>query len=139
MMDNRQFTYSSLRGLNKMQAESYSMFWRINCARWVLWEPSGLENRCVGLETQMIEVKNRGEWVITRDILKSKHSLNDRQIKVLDYLFEKEKLTIQEYEEICPGVTRRSLQRDLKDLLEKGLIEGEGATHHQKYRLKIEL
>ncbi len=98
-----------------------------------------LEYYCVGLETQMIEVKNRGAWVIKRDILKSKHSLNDRQIKVLDYLLEKGNLTIQDYEEICPGVTRRSLQRDLKDLLEKGLIEGEGATHHQKYRLKIEL
>ena len=98
-----------------------------------------LEYYCVGLETQMIEVKNRGAWVIKRDILKNKHALNDRQIKVLDYLLEKENLTIQDYEEICPGVTRRSLQRDLKDLLEKGLIEGEGATHHQKYRLKIEL
>ena len=98
-----------------------------------------LEYYCVGLETQMIEVKNRGEWVIKRDILRNKHGLNDRQIKVLDYLLEKEKLTIQDYEDICPGVTRRSLQRDLKDLLEKGLIEGEGATHHQKYRLKTEL
>ena len=98
-----------------------------------------LEYYCVGLETQMIEVKNRGEWGIKRDILRNKHGLNDRQIKVMDYLLEREKLTIQDYEEICPGVTRRSLQRDLKVLLEKGLIEGEGATHHQKYQLKTEL
>ena len=69
-----------------------------------------LEYYCVGLKTQMIEVKNRGEWIIKRDILRSKHALNDRQIKVMDHLLEKGKLTSQECGDICPGVIRRSLQ-----------------------------
>ena len=32
-----------------------------------------------GLETQMIEVKQRGEQVIRRDVLVQKHGLNKRQ------------------------------------------------------------
>jgi len=88
-----------------------------------------------GLETQMIEVKERGEQVIHRDILIQKHSLNKRQGKALGFLLEHKKLTIQDYEKLCRNVNRRSLQRDLKGMLDKEIISSEGATHHQEYRL----
>ncbi len=88
-----------------------------------------------GLETQMIEVKERGEQVIRRDVLVQKHSLNERQSKALGYLLQNGKLTIQDFESICPDVNRRSLQRDLKGMLDKELICSEGATHHQEYKL----
>jgi Fic family protein len=88
-----------------------------------------------GLEAQMIEVKERGEQVIKRDVLVQKHSLNERQSKALGYLLQNEKLTIQDFEYICPDVNRRSLQRDLKGMLDKQLISSEGATHHQEYKL----
>lgn len=88
-----------------------------------------------GLETQMIEVKERGEQVIKRDVLVQKHSLNERQSKALGYLLQNEKLTIQDFENICPDVNRRSLQRDLKGMLDKQLISSEGATHRQEYKL----
>ncbi|MCK5913722.1 MAG: Fic family protein, partial [Desulfuromusa sp.] len=82
-----------------------------------------------GLETQMIEVKERGEQVIRRDVLVQKHSLNDRQSKALTYLLEHNKLTIQDFEKLCPNVNRRSLQRDIKGMLDKELISSGGATH----------
>lgn len=88
-----------------------------------------------GLETQMIEVKERGEQVIRRDVLVQKHSLNERQSKALGYLLQNDKLTIQDFESLCPDVNRRSLQRDLKGMLDKQLISSEGATHHQEYKL----
>lgn len=88
-----------------------------------------------GLETQMIEVKERGEQVIKRDVLVQKHGLNERQSKALGFLLENGKLTIQDFEGICPDVNRRSLQRDLKAMLDKQLITSEGATHHQEYKL----
>jgi Fic family protein len=88
-----------------------------------------------GLETQMIEVKERGEQVIKRDVMVQKHSLNERQAKALGYLLQNEKLTIQDFESLCPDVNRRSLQRDLKGILDKQLISSEGATHHQEYKL----
>ncbi|MDB4264645.1 hypothetical protein N9893_01125 [bacterium] len=37
-----------------------------------------------GLETQMIEVKDRGEQVIRRDVLVKKHGLNERQGKAIE-------------------------------------------------------
>ncbi len=83
-----------------------------------------------GLETQMIEVRERGEQVIRRDVLVQQHGLNGRQGKALGHLIQYGKLTIQDFEVICPAVNRRSLQRDLKGMLEKGVVAevGAGAT-----------
>ncbi|MHC4872748.1 MAG: Fic family protein [Planctomycetota bacterium] len=75
-----------------------------------------------GLETQMIEIKNRGEQIIKRDILVQKYNLNERQSKALNFLIEREKITIQEFEKLYPDINRRSLQRDIKVLLDKHLI-----------------
>ena len=43
----------------------------------------------IGLQTQMVEIKERGEQVIRRDVLVQKHSLNERQAKALDLLMKK--------------------------------------------------
>ena len=90
-----------------------------------------------GLETQMIEVKERGEQVIRRDVLARKHNLNERQTQAVEYLLRHERLSIQDYEVLCPSVNRRSLQRDLKILIEKELIDSEGATNqcHRRFLL----
>ncbi len=90
-----------------------------------------------GLETQMIEVKERGEQVIRRDILTQKHSLNERQTKAIEYILQHDRLTIQNYEGLCPEVNRRSLQRDLKVMIEKELIGSEGATNQLAYFLRV--
>jgi Fic family protein len=89
-----------------------------------------------GLETQMIEVKARGEQVIRRDVLTQKHLLNERQTKAIEYLLQHERLTIQNYEGLCPEVNRRTLQRDLKTMIKKELIASEGATNQLVYRLR---
>ncbi len=89
-----------------------------------------------GLETQMVEVKKRGEQVIRRDVLVQKHGLNERQGKALEYLMQNGRLTIQDFERLCPEVNRRSLQRDLKGLLEKELVVSEGATNQLVYFLR---
>ena len=90
-----------------------------------------------GLETQMIEVKERGEQVIRRDVLTQKYNLNERQTKAIEYILQYNRLTIQNYEVLCPEVNRRSLQRDLKIMIEKGLIATEGATNQLVYFLKV--
>ena len=90
-----------------------------------------------GLETQMIEVKERGEQVIRRDVLVQKYSLNERQGKALGFLLENKKLTIQDFEGLCPDVNRRSLQRDLKGMLDKELVKSEGATNQLVYVLRV--
>lgn len=96
---------------------------------------SWLEFFARGLATQLDEVKAHGERVIRADLLIRQYSLNDRQAVAIEYLFEHSRLTISELELLCPATTRRSLQRDMKDLLAKRLIEesGTSATDPNRY------
>ena len=89
-----------------------------------------LEYFVAGLSTQLTEIKELGQQAIRRDILAQKYNLNERQGKALAHLLQHDKLTIQDLESICPETNRRSLQRDLKGMAEKGLIMeiGSGAT-----------
>ncbi|MDA3791385.1 MAG: Fic family protein [Desulfobacula sp.] len=96
-----------------------------------------LEYFITGLQTQMVEVKERGEQVIRRDVLTQKHNLNERQTKAIEYLLQFGRLTIQDYEVLCPEVNRRSLQRDLKIMIEKELLDAEGATNQLVYLVRI--
>ena len=60
-----------------------------------------------------------------------------RHALLLPSFIEKlQKLTIQEYEKLCPDVKRRSLQRDLKRMLDKELLTSEGATNQLNYILR---
>jgi hypothetical protein len=88
------------------------------------------------LEKQMIEVRGRGEQVIRRDLLIKQHGLNERQAKALGFLIQRGKLTIQDFEALCPEVNRRSLQRDLKGMLDEQLIRAEGATNQLVYQFE---
>lgn len=100
---------------------------------------SWLEYFVTGLETQMAEVRDRSEQIIRRDILVKQHGLNERQSKALGHILQHGKLSIQEFESLCPTVNRRSLQRDLKGMLDKHLITeiGAGATDPTRhYRLE---
>ncbi|HKL21083.1 MAG TPA: Fic family protein, partial [Tichowtungia sp.] len=83
-----------------------------------------------GLATQLIEVKDRGEKIIRADLAVRRFGLNGRQSEALKFLAAHRKLTLQDFEKLCPEVNRRTLQRDLKDLLEKKLIceVGAGST-----------
>ena len=84
----------------------------------------------------MIEVRDRGEQVIRRDVLAKEHNLSDRQAKAIGYILEQGNLTIQDFERLCPDVNRRSLQRDLKAMVDLGLLTSEGATNKLVYRLQ---
>ena len=58
------------------------------------------------------------------------------QAKVLGYVMEHGALTIGACEALCPDINRRSLQRDLKGMLDKGVLVAEGATNRLQYRLR---
>jgi Fic family protein len=94
-----------------------------------------LEYFVEGLTTQLTEVKARGEQVIRKDVLVKEHRLSDRQAKALGHILEHGSLTIQEFEGLCPEVNRRTLQRDLKAMVDRGLVVTEGETHHLLYKL----
>jgi hypothetical protein len=79
-------------------------------------------------------VRERGELAIRRDVLIKEHGLSDRQAKALGHILEHGSLTIQEFEHLFPEVNRRSLQRDLKKMVDIGLLVTEGETHLLLYR-----
>ncbi len=94
-----------------------------------------LEYFTEGLATQMREVQERGEQAIRRDVLAQEHRLSDRQKIALGYALEHGGVTIRDFEELCPDVSRRTLQRELKSMMDKGILVREGATNLLYYRL----
>ncbi len=95
-----------------------------------------LEYYVDGLTAQLSEVRQRGEQAIRRDVLVKDHRLSARQAKALTHIIEHGTLTIQNFENLCPNVNRRSLQRDLKAMMDMGVLTSEGATNNIVYRLK---
>jgi Fic family protein len=89
-----------------------------------------------GLTTQLAEIRERGEQAIRRDVLIKEHRLSDRQAKALGHILEHGSLTIQDFEHLFSEVNRRSLQRDLKAMVDMGLLVSEGATNKLVYRMK---
>ncbi len=87
-----------------------------------------------GLATQLAEVKRRGEQAIRRDLLVGQHGLTARQALVLGHVLDHGRITIGELEGLCPDTPRRTLQRDLKALADKGLLVRSGNTSRQEYR-----
>jgi len=90
-----------------------------------------------GLATQMKEVTDRGKRIIRRDAIAQKYGLTARQALAVGYLLENPVLRIEDYEKLCPGTNKRTLQRDLKTLFQKGLLKAEGSARAIRYRLKI--
>lgn len=96
-----------------------------------------LEYFTEGLATQMHEVQERGERVIRRDVILAKArkaGVKDRQLSVLAFLLNQGKGTIAECEKALGG-NRRTLQRDLNLLLDKGFVGkvGTAPTDPTKY------
>jgi Fic family protein len=89
-----------------------------------------------GLATQLGEVKARGQRAIRRDILVNTHRLNERQAVAVEHLLQAGQLDIRTFESLCPGVVRRTLQRDVAGMEAKGLVRAEGGTNNLVYRLR---
>lgn len=63
------------------------------------------------------------------------HNLSSRQQKIVEFLKYKDKAQVWEFKRILPEVTKRTLRRDLDDLLQKGLVAREGEWNAIFYRL----
>lgn len=92
-----------------------------------------------GLATQLAEVKARGEIAIRSDVIAKTHGLNVRQAEALDQLFSRGRLTLADLEALFPDTNRRTLQRDLKVMLDKGLLReaGAGPTDPNRHYLAV--
>ncbi len=67
------------------------------------------------------------------DILGQKHHLSEREKIALECASGAEGLSIKKYQELCPETSKRTLQRELKHLLDIGLLRAEGITVDRRY------
>ena len=86
-----------------------------------------------GLATQLAEVKQRGELAIRQDVLTRRHDLTNRQSRALSYALQHGRLTIAELQGLFAETSRRTLQRDLRVLVEKGLLLQRKRTNRLEY------
>jgi ATP-dependent DNA helicase RecG len=63
-------------------------------------------------------------------------SMNERQLKALNYVHEQGSITNREYQSLCPNVSSETLRLDLKDLVERGVLLRIGAKKGTYYILK---
>ncbi|MGL4944221.1 MAG: Fic family protein [Thermoguttaceae bacterium] len=87
-----------------------------------------LEYFTQGLATQMREVTHLGQRAIRRDVLAKQFQLNERQSAAVALMVEHGKVTMSELAAEFPTTSRRTLQRDLKLLVEKGVCEESAAA-----------
>ena len=95
-----------------------------------------LEYFVEGLATQLSEVTDRGKKAMKADLIARQHELSERQGKVLRFLFDHDEMHIRDMEALCPGVNRRTLQRDLQQMEDIGLVGRKGAARQSLYFLK---
>jgi Fic family protein len=81
-----------------------------------------LEYFITGLETQLQEVRARGEQAIRADVIAAAKKLNARQTSLVAAFIERSQLTLADCEKVLPDIARRTVQRDLKHLVAAGLI-----------------
>ena len=78
-----------------------------------------------GLRSQMEEIQEKGKQLIKQDaaLQKIKKSvLNTRQEKAIKYLLKNGTISVNEYQSVASCI-RRTAQRDLGNLIEKGVIK----------------
>jgi ATP-dependent DNA helicase RecG len=63
-------------------------------------------------------------------------SMNERQLKALNYVREQGSITNREYQALCPTVSSETLRLDLKDLVERDILLRIGAKRGTYYILK---
>ena len=89
-----------------------------------------------GLATQMRETVERGKQAMRTDLIVRRHELNERQAKALRFLLDHDEMRLQDLEDLCSKVNRRTLQRDLQKMVKLDIIDRKGAARQVHYALK---
>lgn len=118
---NRQAFYRALQSVRESE---------MDMTRW-------LEYFVEGLTAQLSEVRKWGEEALRIEAMILRHSLSERQAKALGYLLVHGSMRINDFEKLYPEINRRTLQRDLKDMVQIGVLASEGATNKLIYRMAL--
>ena len=99
-----------------------------------------LEYFCYGLALEIERIKDQ-VLRLSKDLKLKKElgqqvALSERQIIILELLQNQGSVTSQDAQKILPNVSVDTILRDMKDLIEKGVIEKHGVTKGVTYSLK---
>jgi Fic family protein len=62
-------------------------------------------------------------------------ALTERQMRLVEYLSNQKQAKMTELKEIIPMVSEDTILRDIKDLIEKGIVKKEGSTKASRYMM----
>ena len=84
---------------------------------------------------QLHEIKERGVIAIRTDVVAREQGLTQRQADVLDLLVAHGRLSMGQLATHFPDINRRTVQRDMKVLTDKGLAReiGTGPTDPNRF------
>jgi Fic family protein len=90
-----------------------------------------------GLATQLGEIVTSGKRVMLSHVVAGRYGLNERQTSIVELLLEQPEVRIEDVEGRLPKANRRTLQRDLQDLVKRRIVASSGAARTVRYQLKI--
>lgn len=133
----RLFTISEFYDKNRPQYYQAIQSVRKNNMNMTVW----LEYFVNGLRSQMAEIQEKGEWLIKQDVQLQKikkFGLNLRQEKAVKHLIKRGKIAVKEYQDVASCI-RKTAQRDLEELVKKGIIQGvaKSITDPTKYYILL--
>jgi len=98
-----------------------------------------IEYFTVGLAIELDRIREKVQRLSVDLKLKSKMGqvpLNDRQLKLVEYMQEVGQITNKEWRSLLPMVSDDTILRDMKYLMKKGLVKKRGSTKAAIYILK---
>lgn len=98
-----------------------------------------LEYFCYGLALELEKVKNQ-VTKLSKDLKLKKQlgkqvALSERQILILELFQQQDAVTSDDMQKILPNISIDTILRDVKDLIQKSVIEKQGVTKGVHYRL----
>jgi len=99
-----------------------------------------LEYFCYGLAVEIEKVKQK-VLKLSKDLKMKKElgkqvALSERQIIILELLQNQGEITSEDAQRVVPNVSVDTILRDMKDLIEKRVIQKQGVTKGVRYSLK---
>jgi len=69
-------------------------------------------------------------------VIQDKTEISDRQKKILEFLSKNDKAQVMDLQKVLPSITKRTIRRDLYELLVSGKITKSGDFNQVFYRIK---
>ncbi|MFN2168656.1 MAG: ATP-binding protein, partial [Anaerolineae bacterium] len=83
-----------------------------------------------------VTLENLRERTPVRGAAAWESSMNERQLRAVQFMKEHGRITSRDYQELCPDVTAETLRLDMVDLTERGIVLKVGVKRGTYYILK---